>query len=224
MGFKCVLMICGAIYAACVLPGCLTAHDPDAPPAVAPGTPLPFVPQIAKASLNYAKGPYRNLFSQGSYADWKLAEGPETADAIEITCCLESAFPDSSIAYDAAGLRGITVYLYMPDGRRISAAQTVVGGQLEEEAQGSLKVFRRVNRLTFPAAGLTVSTPTLDAPAPGVRLVLEGHNSVYFFEWPAQLPQEIKPLPFHKSPEAEKLKRGLKKAGDKTREVSHTFD
>jgi len=192
--------------------------------SVAAGARIPFIPQAPHASINLAKGAYPDLYANASYADWTVPKEGDGAGMAEITCCLESAFSDSSIAYDAVGLRGMQVYLYTDDGRRIAPARTLMGQELEEEPRGALKAFRRTNRLLFPKEAVTAAAPPPNAPPATIRLVFEGYDSVFYFEWAAQNLLPVRPVPFYKGKAARQVKKEAGKVRDRAREFGHTFD
>jgi len=60
--------------------------------------------------------------------------------------------------------------------------------------------------------------------APGVRLVLEGHGSVFYFEWPAQVPGTIGPPKFSEREAVKKIEAGYQKGREKQRGIMHKFD
>lgn len=117
----------------------------------------------------------------------KLAMNDASAPAgpIVITCYLESQFPDMSIAYDAVGLRGIQFHLQLPDGSELLPVQKSLDGELEEAPVGALRRFGRKLTLYFPGQAILVDNPAVSPAGPGVRLVLTGFDSHFYFEWPA---------------------------------------
>lgn len=213
-----------ALVAGTFLAGCAGLGGSGKTTSLAAGARIPFMPQARHVSINLAKGAYPELYSNASYADWSPPQEGEGTGMAEIVCCLESAFSDSSIAYDVVGLRGMQVYLYTDDGRRIAPARTLIGQMLEEEPRGALKAFRRTNRLLFPLEGLTVAAAPPDAPPATLRLVFEGYDSVFYFEWAAQNLVPVRPVPFHKSKAAQDVKREVRKARERASEFGHTFD
>lgn len=200
-----------AVVVAISVAGCKTTNRAKSEPAT-PAKPvqIKFEPATSTVELQAGNVRYPNLFGPDSYAVWVGPEvvalkkqqaeeagetiGPkleETARIVSeqyvlIECHVESAFADSSIAYDAAGFRGIDVYLLMPDGRRVRPIQTVIASSAQEESQGALKKFARTNLIVFPQRDFWAEKPIFDAASPSVRLVLEGYNSQFFFEWPRQ--------------------------------------
>lgn len=107
------------------------------------------------------------------------------AGGIIIECHLESEFADRSIAYDAVGLRGMTIYLELPDGTQIQPAQKTLASDLVEVPVGALRRYGRKLTLYFSDSQLMVENPAANPKAPGVRLVVNGVESKFFFEWPA---------------------------------------
>lgn len=105
-----------------------------------------------------------------------------TENFVIVECHLESAFADSSIAYDAVGFRHMDVYIETPDGKRVEPVQTVIG-PLEEEPRDALKVFRRTNLLVFARRDLWFLRPLVKRDPARVRLVLERHGTQFAFEW-----------------------------------------
>jgi len=148
-----------------------------------------------------------------------LSEG-----SLEFQCTLKSTFEDTSIAYDAAGLRGIHTYLLLPDGTQVQPIETLLDPELIDEPRGALRSYTRKLSLLFPNVPIMMSTPAPGAPANGLRLVLEGHGATFFFEWPPVHPNEVRPEPFLKSETYQNVKKGYHKTRDWTRETVHTFD
>ncbi len=186
-------------------PACKTHfRDPEVPPAEK----VEFRPLRFNSSLSIEKGNYPDLFSNESFAVWVGGEvatfkrtaaidqgGPVDAqldiDArtiaenyIIIECHLESMFSDTSIAYDAVTFRQVSVYLETPEGTRVRPSQVSIGSPVEEEQRGALTLFRRTNLLVFPRRELWVHRQTGKHLNPYARLVLEGYDSEFYFEWP----------------------------------------
>jgi len=186
-------------------PACKThPRDPEIPPVEK----VEFQPLRFNSSLSIEKGDYPDLFSNESFAVWVGAEVATfkraatidqggVVDAqldidartiaesfVIIECHLESIFSDTSIAYDAVGFRQVTVYLETPEGKRVKPAQVSIGSPVEEEQRGALTLFRRTNLLVFPRRDLWVHRQTGKHLAPYTRLVLEGYDSKFYFEWP----------------------------------------
>ncbi len=184
--------------------GCQTTggKEEDASLAAAPASifrPITYVSGVQQNS-----GRYPDLFSKDSFAVWVGAQvaalkHAQAADANEalvddaaaigrnylvFECHMESVFADMSIAYDVVGFRGMEVYLELPDGTRIDPVQTVIGTPITEKQQGALKLFGRTNLVVFPRKDIWRGNPTVSAGAHSVRLVMAGHNSEFYFEWP----------------------------------------
>lgn len=242
-----------AVWAAALLAlavGCQTGRQKAVPEPETGAQPVSFQPGAFLAPIRHEQGRYADLFSPSSYALWvgpevmmfkqeMAKEAGETvdprlaADADQITrdflvleCHIESAFSDSSIAYDVVGFRGIdAVYLLLPDGRKIRPEQTVIGRGAEEDSKGALKVFRRTNLLVFPTRDLWSGGATLDPGAPSVRLVLDGYESRFYFEWPAA-PGTVAPQRW--APTAEEAKQAIKLGFTQLytglRQLAHLFD
>lgn len=136
----------------------------------------------------------------------------------------ESAFTDTSIAYDTVGLRGVNAYLRLPNGQQITPVQVIVGSDLEQSAQGALRKYRRKNLLLFPKDPIAVSAPMAGTQPPGVRLVLEANGCVFYFEWPALVPGQIGPPKFSDREAVQKIGAGYEKAREKERGILHKFD
>ena len=112
-------------------------------------------------------------------------DAKKVADAyIVIECQLETQFADMSVAYDAIRLRGIDVYLETPGGLKVRPVQMRPFGTIKEEPVQALKRFSRTTVMIFPRQDLGAGLPVIGADAPSVKLVLDGHDSKYFFEWP----------------------------------------
>lgn len=146
-----------------------------------------FRPRQAVASAQFAAGRYANLFDPATNAVWGGADGA-TAGPLVIDLYTASAFADTSVAYDVAGLRGIDVYLLMPRGEKVRPGQMVRGAELEEQPRGALKFYARRNRLVFPVRANEITTIIPSEGARPVRLVLEGHGTTFHFVWETRLP------------------------------------
>ena len=85
-------------------------------------------------------------------------------------------------------MRGFDVYLERPEGRRIVPVITRNVGPLSEEQEGALTRFGRTHLIIFPKEDVFMAAPTVGPGTPGVRLVLEGYESFYSFEWMALPP------------------------------------
>ncbi len=188
--------------------GCQTTPKPD-PNAAAPVAAGDFAPVAARSVIRQESGRYPNLFAPNSYAVWvteavaqaklqrEQQSGAEISDTLQtdaqliaqnyyvIEIALDSAFPDGSIAYDVVGLRTIDAYLTLPDGSRVWPVQRVLGASARENQEGALRRFGRTNVVVFPKTDVLSGTPTIPAGATGLRLTLDGFNSVFTFEWAA---------------------------------------
>ena len=212
------------LAATAVIGGCIGVGSSGKAKSVAAGAPIAFIPQAPHASISLAKGTYPDLFSTASYAEWATPAEGENTGMIEVMCCIESSFADSSIAYDVVGLRGVQVYLYTLDGKRISPARTIMGQMLEAEPRGALKIFRRTNRLLFPSDAVRSPAAPPNAPPSTMRLVLEGYDSVFYFEWAGQNALPVRPVPFYKTKAARDAKKEAGKLRKRATEFGHTFD
>jgi hypothetical protein len=229
--------------------GCATtgrSPEPEFTPVPPPPPQAVFVPAATQASLQFAAGRYPNLFAPESRAVWgggtvttqvsSIEPVEENAAAaagpIEITppaasdgqlmieCRIESEFPDISIAYDVAGLRGCNAYLELPDGTRLLPAQKIIGRELSETPVGALRRYARTNRLYFPVSDNGLLVPM---GSPGLRLVIQGHDSTFFFEWPnVPPPPDYKP-PIGQREGTQKLKRGWHKTTSRAKRVGGNF-
>lgn len=236
--FVCLLLI-GAVvgFASCKTTG---KTDKD-------GMTVAFQPAGPLAQLHVDKASYNSLFSARSYALWVgpevtrqrrdealntgetvLAEADAAAPEIDenflvLECHIESVFEDMSIGYDVVGFRGIQVYLEAPDGSKIPPAQVIMGSQLEEKPQGALKIFRRTNLVVFPRKTLNLTASLSREKKPAARLVLEGYNSKFYFEWRSDVPgQESSPLISPEFRQAAKMR--YTEYYTKMRELGHRFD
>ena len=195
--------------------GCSTTPEPDTAVLPPPG-PVTFVPGATVANLQVEEARYPNLFSPESYAVWvtsavasmKLAAdeqagiadmAPGLANTAALTLenfyvfeiHLSSVFPDASIAYDVVGLRNLDMFLATPDGRNVYPVQRIMDTELNEEMVGALRKYERTNILVFPKRDLFVNQPVIGEGVPGVRLVVQGFHSSFYFEFPSA----IEPMP-----------------------------
>lgn len=201
----CLLLMVGA------LSSCATMREKKQEPG---GELIPFEPMTPVASLRVERAAYPSLFSPQSYALWvgpeitlqRRAEAaaageeiPLEADAIAamidenflvLECHIESLFEDMSISYDVVGFRGIRVYLQTHDGQQVAPVQILPGRELQEQMRGALRVFRRNNLVVFRKADLNLMVPVRQGRGEGPRLVLDGFNSVFYFEWPPDIPDK----------------------------------
>jgi len=208
------------ILASCVIAlicACQTSPRQEAAMAEV-GPVIQFVPAQHKAPATFAEGRYPNLFTSDSYALWvsrevaaakweeAMAEGQEidarfqndavtiTDDFIIVEANLESAFGDTSIAYDAVGLRNMNVFLQLPNGDQVAPIQQLFVGELREELVGALKKFSRTIVLVFPKRDLWMQRPVFEQDTQEVKLVVSSVHGVYHFMWPAARIEEIPPL------------------------------
>ncbi len=201
------------------LSACKTTPKPDPTAATAPMIAQDFVPIAALSPLHLDSGRYPNLFAPGSYAVWvsdavattKLNIEKKSGTPISETLAadaelvaknyyvveldLDSAFPDSSIAYDVVGLRSVDVYLTLPDGTRVWPVQRVLGATARDQQEGALKRYGRTNIVVFPKTDVLSGTPTLPLGVTGLRLTLDGFNSIFHFEWAAAPSLSNQPVP-----------------------------
>lgn len=206
-----VLMVACLMIAAGAMSSCATMREKKQEPG---GKLIPFDPATPVASLRVERAAYPSLFSPQSYALWvgpeitlqrraEAAEGGEEisleADAIAamidenflvLECHMESVFEDMSISYDVVGFRGIRVYLQTHDGQPVMPVQILPGKELQEQMRGALRVFRRNNLVVFRKADLNLTVPVRQGHGEGPRLVLDGFNSIFYFEWPPEIPDK----------------------------------
>jgi len=209
---------------------------------------IPFQPVSCLAQVHVDKAAYPNLFSARSYALWvgpeitrqrrddavnageKITEAADKAAAeidenfLIIECHIESVFEDMSIGYDAVGFRGIQAYLQTPDGARITPAQVIMGSALEEKPQGALKIFRRTNLVVFAKKDLNLMAPLIEGKTPSARLVLEGLNSTFYFEWVADVPADKTAQPLISREDLQAAKMKYDEYYQKCGEFLHRFD
>ena len=172
-----------------------------------------FVPTTFLSTIHKGETRYANLYAPDSFALWvspevadlkreqSVAEGMEldpdldhaaryiTDRYLVFECHLRSAFPDASIAYDVVGLRNIALYLETPEGHRIHPIQRIMDAHLEQDNEGALQVFERSNIVVFEKTDIITGAPAIDGEAARVRLVAEGFNSSFYFEWIATPPE-----------------------------------
>lgn len=214
---------------AIVAAGCATGSGTrtetlDALPPVT----YPFRPAHLISPVTLAQGRYANLYAPSSYgvlvnadtlqrkADEAARAGaadPITVDTANpydqhfwvIELHLESAFPDTSIAYDVVGLRNMSVALVTPDGEHLTPLQRIPGSSASEEPVGALRQFGRTNIIIFPKRDLVSGNAWLGPNAPALRLVIEGFHSEYVLAWNA-LPPDV-PEPEIPEPEMRQVLR-----------------
>lgn len=141
-----------------------------------------------------------------------------------VYCDMASVFMDSAIAYDVVGLRNVQAYLLTPEGKRLEPVQRMINSQLDEQPQGALKKYRRSIVLLFPKEPEPIATPLAGARPPGMRLMLEGYGSKFYFEWPAQIPVEIGAPPLGEREWVKKGEKTYRGVRTKERAVIHKFD
>jgi hypothetical protein len=180
---------------------------PTEPAPVAPPVANAFEPAQPMARIAADSARYANLFAPESYAVWvgpevtaaKRAAAEEAGETIDpyleqiaalindnyyvFECRLESVFEDTSIAYDAVGLRGIDAYLITPTGYKAPPIQKLIGTPADESQEAALRRFGRTNILVFAKRDVLTNAAALPGAAPNARLVLAGHDSQYYFEW-----------------------------------------
>lgn len=201
---RCAVLL--ALLLCVLLVSCQTPTKPEAPPP--PKAHELFEPGWAVSPIQMGKGKYPDLLGGASRGVWvsgpvsemkRAAAGvvdmapphlDEDARAltdafIVIECHLVSEFGDMSVAYDAVRMRGLDVYLETPDGARIRPIQSRSFGAVKEEPAGALKRFNLTTVVIFPRQDLIAGMPSISSAAPSARLVLEGHDSTFFFEWGA---------------------------------------
>jgi hypothetical protein len=146
------------------------------------------------------------------------------AGGLTVECHLESEFPDRSIAYDAVGLRGMAIYLELPDGTQIQPAQKTLDSNLVEVPVGALRRYGRKLTLYFSDSQFMVENPAANPEVPGVRLVMNGLESQFFFEWPAT-PNFLAPMePSLGQKVAATTRTHLRATRETVSRVSHTMD
>ncbi|NIA12649.1 MAG: hypothetical protein GWP08_01120 [Nitrospiraceae bacterium] len=237
----CALALCLAAVS------CQTASksEPDGLLALPPGS--EFLPMTFVAPIQVGRGNYPDLFAEDSTAVWvgsdvadlRQAKALEDGDPVSGTlaanaqrvtdnflvfeCDIASVFGDMSIAYDVVGFRGISVYLLTPDGRTVAPIQTVIGTPVREQQQQALKRYSRTNMIVFEKKDLVLGNSTIAPDAPAVRLVLQGYDSVFYFEWQASpTPNESwKPT---RDEYVRAVKVGFKEFCEKTARLAHIFD
>lgn len=238
---------CAPIALALFIAGCQTHPAKPAPPPT-PAQRTLFEPAWYVSTVQTAAGRYPDLFGGGCRAIWvdgavagmKKEAGPPappvpepgidedakkvTEAYIVIECQLETQFADMSVAYDAIRLRGIDVYLETPEGLKVRPIQMRPYGRIKEEPVNALKRFSRTTVMIFPRQDLGAGLPVISAQSPAVRLVLDGHDSKYFFEWPG-LPADVQ-FPRMPTPEEAKYiaRLGYYELFSDVRRLAHIFD
>lgn len=146
------------------------------------------------------------------------------AGGLTIECHLESEFPDRSIAYDAVGLRGMTILLRLPDGRELQPAQKTLDANLEEVPAGALRRYGRKLTLYFADSQFMVENPAINPAAAGIRLVVSGVESQFYFEWLATPDFMANRAPRLDKQAVAFTRKHLKTTRETVSRTSHTFD
>lgn len=204
--------------ASLVFTGCQTTRKPE-PVATVPVVVGDFEPVNPFAPVRNDSGRYPNLLAQSSYALWitngvaagklqvEQKSGAPIDDTLQadaqrvgenyyvIEVNTESAFPDGSIAFDVVGLRTIDAYLTLSDGSRVWPVQRVLGTSAREEQIGTIRQFGRTNILVFPKKDVLSGEPTIPPGTTGLRLTLDGFNSIFSFEWAGAPPDSPSVVP-----------------------------
>lgn len=236
----------GVLCALLGLSACTTTREVVTQAVTPP--PAQFEPLTYVAQVQQDDGRYANLFAPTSFAVWvgpEVSEFKRTMAAqsgqpiepwlenvaavvpsnyIVIECHVESAFADASVAYDAVALRGMEAYLELPDGRIVKPIQQIIDARARETAQGTLKSFGRTNLLVFARKDLLLGQPTVPASAPEARLVLDGFDSRFHFNWEGL----GGPRPSPWVPAAQEAGRaaqlGYNELYDRLKALAHIFD
>lgn len=143
---------------------------------------------------------------------------------LKIECFLESEFADRSIAYDAVGLRGVSIYLQLPDGQEIPPSQKILDSDLKESPVGALRRYGRNLTLYFPDQRFLVENPAVNPSARGVRLVLEGQETAFYFEWRAMPNFVAKSEARLDYQVRETVGRGYRATAETAKGIFHNFD
>jgi hypothetical protein len=248
---KPVLRMLGGIVAVAVLLGGFGACRTTSPAMPATTGPQPigqFEPLVYAAQLQHGEGRYADLYAPTSYAVWvgpevtelKRAEAQKSGEAIEpwleraaqvlpasyivVECHMDSAFRDTSVAYDAVAFRNMNVYLELPDGRRVKPIQVLVDPKAKEGGQGTLKSYSRVNLLVFSREDLLLGVPSVPANTPSVRLVLQGIDSKFHFDWQGAGGQRTSPWAPTVKEAAAAAQLGFKDLYGRLQTLAHIFD
>jgi hypothetical protein len=230
----------------CVLSACKTTPPPaPVPQAEAPAA--QFEPLAYTAQIQRGEGKYADLYAPTSYAVWV---GPEVtamkrdaaaqegqqiepwldraaqvlpANYVVIECHVDSAFRDSSLAYDAVSFRNMDTYLELPDGHRVAPIQVLIDPHAREISQGTLKAYSRVNLLVFTRENVLVGTPALPSSMPGVRLVVKGVDTTFHFDWQGLGGQRTTPWA-NAQQAAQAVQLGFKDFYGRLQTLAHIFD
>lgn len=184
-------------------------------------------PQTPPVSPDPAKGDAATEAAMDAHLE-SVPPQPEVeasrAGGLTIECHLESEFPDRSIAYDAVGLRGMTINLRLPDGRELQPAQKTLGSELEEVPVGALRRYGRKLTLYFSEGQFMVENPAVNPKAAGVQLRIVGLESQFLFDWPATPDFLATPKPRPDQKAAKFVRKHLPEARSAVARTSHTFD
>lgn len=196
----------------------------------------PFTPAHVSAGLQLADGRYPTLFSGTSNAAWLLPSMPlPDAEAEEAAAFygdqfhvfrveLESVFADMSIAYDAVGLRGLHVYLLTAQNEKVAPIQTIIGTELHEEQRSALRAFRRVSYLLFPKSATRLHVPWTGEPLGTTKLVVDGYDTTFYFEWRPVAPDKLPRAPLSELPAVQSSRERVGGASRRTRDFLRRFD
>lgn len=180
--------------------------------------------EAAMAAAPPVEGPAPDTPGEAPAEPAPVAPTPAISDMyLDIECQIASMFADTSIAYDVAGLRGVNVYLLLPDGTKLRPAQVQRGVNLVEEPRGALRYFARTNHLIFPLRAMNLTVPADGSGEQSVRLVLEGYGAVFAFVWPAR-PSATPPKESSMRDSATAAREGVRDAWGAVKRVGHNFD
>lgn len=206
-------------------PETLEAREEASPDAAAPDESNSGAMYETPASLEEAMEPVEAPATDSGEIQVALADESRPSGPLTIHCYLESQFSDMSIAYDAVGLRGIQFYLALPDGSRVLPVQKELDSELKEEPVGALKRFGRKVTLYFPSRAIMVDNPAVTPGATGVRLVLEGQGTEFYFEWRPAADTTATARPPRWDEDALRVtKSTYRKAVSTAKWISHEFD
>lgn len=231
-----------------VFAGCQTMKKEEA--ETPPPPPAEFMPQLHVSPIHVGQGRYPGLYATESQAVWvdsavtehklalELQEGVQVDETLKrdaasinqnyiiIECHLQSMFGDSSIAYDVVWFRGVEVALELPDGTKVAPSIVIEGRTVEESPEGALVRYARSNLLLFPKRDVFTQNILIDANTPGVKLVLEGFNTSFFFQWDATPQPEVAPESWVPGAmeKAQLAKVKFTEMFDAVRELAHNFD
>ena len=235
-------------FAAGILVWGCQSKTPMEPPMPSTQPMASFQPRQAGARIQAAEGRYPNLFAPSSHALWitpevaarkraaEMDDGKTIDSALDATaqlvgdryyvfeCRMESIFEDTSIAYDAVGLRGMEIYLTTPQGYNVAPIQRIIGSHADETNVGALRRFGRTNILVFSRRDVLSGGPTISKEATSVRLAFQGQNSTFYFEWANAEGVAAEPEASHLEKAYDYTKTGFSELYSKLRVLSHVFD